>query len=64
VCKGRLDLLRCGGETMTTAWEQANFLAILIDEAADAWHSGHANDVLALDANAGLVMATDSQEYR
>jgi hypothetical protein len=40
-------------------WEQANPLAIQIDEGADVWHAGHVNDVLALDSG-GIVVATDT----
>lgn len=43
----------------TIRWTQATRFGILIDEAADAWHSGHVTDLLELD-NGGLLVATET----
>lgn len=42
----------------TIRWSLANPFGIQMDEAADAWHSGHATDVLELDSG-GLLVATE-----
>ena len=43
----------------TVQWALANPLGILISEAADAWQSGHVNDVLNL-ANGALLAASET----
>ena len=43
----------------TIRWEQAAWLGIRTDEKSDAWHSGHANDMLEL-ASGVILLATDT----
>ena len=42
----------------TIRWELANPFGILMDEATDAWNSGHASDVLELPSG-GLLVSTE-----
>ncbi|MCX5545579.1 hypothetical protein M3A49_40210 [Paraburkholderia sp. CNPSo 3076] len=44
----------------TVRWELANSLGIQIDNAADAWHSGHVTEILDLVADDLLVVATQT----
>src|SRR4051794_25420195 len=44
-------------------WTGAVDMTIQVDEAADAWHAGHVNDVLTLASGGsldGIVVATDT----
>jgi hypothetical protein len=43
-------------------WQQADTLAIhnSNDSNADVWHSGHVNDILNLDSNGGMAVASDT----
>ncbi len=44
----------------TVRWAQATFFGIQIDERADAWHSGHVNDIVELQDRSAIVVATES----
>jgi hypothetical protein len=41
-------------------WVQATGFGILIDEDAEAWHSGHVNDIVELQDRSAIVVATES----
>jgi hypothetical protein len=41
-------------------WHQADLLAIQMSEPDDAWHAGHVNDILKLEPESGMLVATDT----
>src|SRR5262245_44134884 len=41
-------------------WTQASYFGIQVDEAADAWHSGHVIDVLEFEDGSALAVATET----
>lgn len=42
-------------------WKQASYLAIRVDEAANAWHSGHVSDIVEFDEESYLMaVATET----
>jgi hypothetical protein len=47
----------------TILWQLANSFGIQIDNTADAWHSGHVTEILALVANDLLVVATHTKTH-
>lgn len=44
----------------TVRWVQATRFGIQIDEHAEAWHSGHVNDIVELQDRSAIVVATES----
>jgi hypothetical protein len=47
-------------EDPTVRWVQATGFGIQIDEQEGAWHSGHVNDIIELQDQSAIVVATES----